>query len=139
MGVAAFFQTDRTEHRLGEPISVTLSIKNENDHDIYLFVPRGRAGGLQIKIKQGKGQVKDLLEEPEPGLVAEQKLAPGDTYSQQFPLGEWLIINEPGNFIVECSIEIETSNMSLRENERRATDTISVSTELHFTVLSGTR
>ena len=139
MRVAAFFQTDRTEYRVGEPIWVTLFIRNEGAHDIYLFVPRGRADGLQIRVKEGDGfQLKDLREEPEPGLVGEKKLLPGATYSQQFPLSEWLVINESGEFVVECSIDVETSNMSLREqNEQRAASTMTVSTDLSFTVLPG--
>jgi hypothetical protein len=137
MRVEASFQTDRTEYRLGEPIVVTLSVKNVGDQDIYIFVPRGRAYGLQINVKKGRGfHLKGLEEEPEPGLVGENKLQPGATYSQQFPLGDWLIVDEPGEFTVECSIEIEVSNISLREkNEQRVVTTTTAATDLHFTVL----
>lgn len=137
MRVAGYFQTDRTQYRVGEPIGVTIFVRNEDDRDLYLFVPRGRADGLRINVKAGEGfQLKGMGEEPEPGLVGEKRLSPGATYSQQFPLSEWLLISEPGDFVVECSIDVEVADMSIREqNEQRRSETVTVSTDLSFTVL----
>ena len=136
MGLQGYFQAEKKGLRLGEPFSVTFFIKNETDHDAYVLVPRGRADGVRITVKEGKNcQIKDMREEPEPGVVAEVKLSPGDTYSQQFPLSDWLIIKEPGSYTVECAIEIETCDASIRQKDVDSVATkIPFSTELHFTV-----
>lgn len=137
MGLQGFFQAEQEGLRLGEPFHVTLFINNETDHDAYVLVPRGRADGVRITVKEGLNfQIKDMREEPEPGVVAEVKLSPGDTYSQQFPLSDWLIIKEAGSYTVECAIEIETYGASIRQKDvDRVTTKVPISTELHFTVL----
>ncbi|MCZ7398029.1 MAG: hypothetical protein O8C59_05965 [Candidatus Methanoperedens sp.] len=81
MGLKGFFKADREEYHLSEPILVTLVIKNETDHEIYLFVPRGRADGIRITVKEGKNfQIKGMREEPEVGLVPEERLLSGEIY-----------------------------------------------------------
>ena len=120
MDIVGHIEAAKQEYQLGEPISVTLVVKNQGKDTAYLFVPTGRAGGIQIEVKQGQHfEVKDMLHEPEPGIQPEIKLGPGETLKQEIPLSEWLILKEPGSYIVECAIPIEVSRGSLREGDAK--------------------
>lgn len=135
MSLQGLFRTEKNELQLGEPFSVTLFIKNESDHDVYVLVPTGRADGLQITVNDGGNvQVKDMTAEPEPGVVAEEKLSPSETISRQFPLSDWLIVRAPGSYTVGCAIEIETREASMRsKGDDRGPTMVSIATELSFT------
>jgi len=137
MGLKGFFKADREEYHLSEPILVTLVIKNETDHEIYLFVPRGRADGIRITVKEGKNfQIKGMREEPEVGLVPEERLLSGEIYRQQYQLTRWLTLKEPGYYRVECGIEIESYNVSIsQKNLDRVATKVAISTDIHFNIL----
>src|SRR5438132_5022791 len=137
MNFQGLFELDRDKYRLGEPFWVTLVIQNLGDQNGFLFVPRARADGLQIIVKQGHGiHVKDLSQESEGGLVPEQKLPPNGTLRQRYQLSEWLIITEPGDYAVECAIEVEVYSTSLHEDDaNRVATRVHVSNDLRFTIL----
>jgi hypothetical protein len=135
VSLQGFFQAEKTELQLAEPFSVRLFLRNETDRDLYVLVPTGRADGIQISVKVGANvQVKDMMAEPEPGVVAEVKLSPGDSTSRQFPLSDWLIIKEPGSCTLECAVEIEAREASGQAKaEDHLTSIVAISTELNFT------
>ena len=137
MGLTGHFELDKEKYYLGEPLWVTLVIQNEGDQAIFLFVPRGRDHGLQITVKQGHGaHLKDFSREPEVGLVSEQRLSPNETFRQRYQLSQWLCITEPGDYTVECAIEIEGYNTGLHQNNvDRVSTKAMISTELRFTIL----
>lgn len=137
MDIVGYIEAGRREYRLGEPISVTLFIKNRGDKPAYLFVPRGRADGIRVRVKEGEGlRLKDMTEEPEPGLVQETKVAPGGTYSQEYPLGRWLVLDKPGSYTVECEVEVEGSDASLRDTGgKRMSLRTTIRSDVHFVVL----
>ncbi|MBZ0303812.1 MAG: hypothetical protein K8J31_28990 [Anaerolineae bacterium] len=112
-------------------------ITNESDDEVYFFLPRGRADGVQFRVQQAGGfEIKAMTEEPEPGLVGEQKLSPGSQFSQRYLLTEWLRFKEPGDYTVECAIELELYNASLRQKDvERTAAHVAISTPLHFTIL----
>ncbi len=140
MDIKGFFKAGREKYYLGEPIGVTLFIKNETDNDVYLFVPQGRDNGLRITVKEGKNfQISSLRDEPEVGLVPKVKLPVGGVYTQQYPLTQWLRFKEPDHYVVECALEVESYNVSLQQKkENRVVTLITISTNLHFSILSQT-
>lgn len=137
MNLYGHFELEQEKYGLGEPLWVTLVIQHQGDQDVFVFVPRGRADGLEITIKQGNGiHLKNLLQESEPGLMPEQRLRPNGTLRQRYQLSEWLIITEPGDYRIECAIEVEGYTASLRQdNGRRSATRVWISTDLHFTIV----
>jgi hypothetical protein len=105
---------------------------------LHILMPRGRAGGIQIEVKQGgNAQVKDMLHEPEPGLEAEIKIAPGETLRQEFVLSDWLILRQSGAYVVKCEIPIEVSRESLRVGEAmRSPKRVTIQSDVRFNVVS---
>lgn len=140
MGLKGFFTANREKYYLGDPVSITLVIQNETNKEVYLFVPRGRMDGIQITVKEGSNvQIKDMREEPEPGLVPEQELPPGETYRQQYLLTQWVLFKEPGHYTVECAIQIESYTVSLRQkNVGHISINVAISTDLRFTIVERT-
>jgi hypothetical protein len=116
---------------------VTLFIKNETGKEVYIFVTRGRADGIRIAVKEGKGfEIRDLRDEPDVGLTPEVKLFHGETHTQRYPLSQWLLLKEPGYYTVECAIQIESYNLSLRQNnEDRLPTNVIISTFLYLRIL----
>src|SRR5690242_12925117 len=53
MGLAGGFRIDRPSYRLGEPIDLTLALRNAGTDDLYVFVPHGRADGVEITVEAG--------------------------------------------------------------------------------------
>ena len=141
MSLKGFFTADRREYYLGDPIWVTLAIRNETDNEVHLFVPRGRVNGIQIAVKEGNDvQIKGMTDEPEPGLVSETKVPPGETYRQPYLLTQWLLFKKPGHYTIECTLEIEWYTVSLRQkNVNRVGTNVSISTEFHLTILTPVR
>ncbi len=135
MVLKGFFKADQDEYTLGQPIWITLFLTNSSDEDLYIFVPKVRSGGIQIDVEQGRGySLKDMTGEPEPGLVGERMLKPGGSCSQRYFLTQWLIFNEPGDFIVRISIRIEVYHSSIRERSERSPEHIAVSSDLHLRI-----
>lgn len=139
MDLRGSFTLDQEEHYLGDPIEVTLRIHNETDKDVYLFVPRGRAGGIRVAVKEGKNvQFVDMSEEPEPGLIPELRLPPGETHRQRYVLTPWLLFKEPGQYTVECVVPIEFYDVSLRQmgvqGVQRIGTSVELSADLRFTI-----
>lgn len=137
MSIVGHVEADKQSYKLGQPIPVTLSIKNEGKATAYLFVPTGRSGGIHIEVKQGeKVEVKDLLNEPEPGLQPEIRIAPGETLTRELFITEYLSFGEPGSYIVECAIPIEVSDQSLRlADEKRVSNETIVRSSVRFTIV----
>lgn len=137
MNLQGFFQLNKEKYYFGESIWLTLIIKNENEKDVYLFIPRGRDNGIQIIVKKGKDlYLENMTKEPEAGLVAQEKLPAGATYQQKYLLSQWLKITQPGDYKIECSIKTEAYNKSLDQDnlERMAMQMIFV-TDLYFIIL----
>jgi hypothetical protein len=132
------FELDRERYLVGEPIGVTLRIENCSERPAFLLVPRGRANGIEIKVVQGnKFELRDLLQEPEPGLLAETKISGGETFRQKYPLSEWLLLKEPGDYSIECTVTIEVSDKSMRNDSGgvvRIVETFTVSTQIPLTI-----
>jgi hypothetical protein len=133
------FELDQERYLVGETIGVTLRIENRSDRPVFLFVPRGRANGIDIRVVQGSEfELKDLRHEPEPGLLAETKISGGETFRQKYPLSEWLLLKEPGDYTIECRIQIEVSDKSMLEKPGetpRVVEALRVSTQLPVTIL----
>jgi len=140
MVITGHFELDQKQFHLGETLWVTLVIQNESDQAVFLFVARGRDHGLQITVKQGGGaHLQDLSREPEVGLVPEQRLSPHETFRQRYQLSQWLSFTEPGDYTVECAIEVEAYNASLHQDTvNRVATKVLISTDLRFTILPNT-
>jgi hypothetical protein len=136
MDIVGHIEAAKSEYGLNEPISVTAFITNASSDTLHILVPRGRAGGIQIEVKQGdKAQVKDMLQEPEPGLETERKIAPGETFRQEFVISDWLILKQPGTHVVACTIPIEVSRETLRAGEaNRSSKRVTIQSDIRFNV-----
>jgi hypothetical protein len=136
LDIVGYFQADRQEYQLGQPISVTLYIKNQGHEVAYLWVAKGRDRGIRIEVEQGHSfEMKGMLQEPESGLLPEIRIAPGETVRQEFLLSKWLTLREPGSYVVECSIPIEVANRSLRDSGgKRTSKHVTVRSKLRLTV-----
>ncbi len=138
-GLRGSFRTDRAEYRLGEPIWMTLELRNGADRDAYVFLPRGRADGIGVTVKNGRAgrdyEVGGLEREPEAGLVGEVRLEPGGSVTQRYLLTEWITFKKPGSYVVGCSAEIEAYPRSLREPDpERPVKRVIVSAEIPVTI-----
>lgn len=110
------FKTDRNEYYLGDSIWINLSLTNISDKDVFVFIPTGRVQGLDIHVKENEGyETKSLVQEPDTGLIPELKLAPLESYVQQYLLSKWLKFKKAGNYTIECSIPIELADFSIRD------------------------
>jgi hypothetical protein len=107
------FTVAAPQHRIGDPLGLTLELRNDGDADVFVFVPHGRADGVQIEVLDGPARALDLTNEPEPGLVGQTRLAPGETHSKTYPLGDWVAFDAPGRCSLACSIELETQPTGL--------------------------
>ena len=138
MDIVGTIQAAKQTYQLGEPITLTLVLENRDSDPTYLFVPKGRAGGIEIEVKQGNNfQIKNMLNEAEPGLQAELKLGAGETLRQQISLSDWLIVREPGSYIVAVTIPIEAGKKSLREDDAKgASRAVSIQASVHFTIVA---
>jgi hypothetical protein len=138
VSLSGFFTLDREEHFLGDPVEVTLVIRNGQSEDVYLFVPRGRAGGIRVTVKVGAdAELADMTDEPEPGLVGEARLGPSETSTQEYLLTRWLRFRTPGRYTIECAIPIEYSMVSRRRRHGPDdTTTLTIATDLHLTILA---
>jgi hypothetical protein len=110
------FTVDAPEHRPGEPLELTLELRNAGDADVFVFVPHGRADGVRVEVLDGPARALDLTREPEPGLVGETRLGPGATHRKAYPLDEWVVFEAPGRCSFACSIELETRAASLLDD-----------------------
>jgi hypothetical protein len=120
MTVSGGFSLERTTYHRGDPIPVTLQVCNDSDRDVFVFIPHGRANGIRVEVVDGDGlQVASLEREPEPGLVGERRIAAGDCEEQSFPLDQWLDVHEPGKYVLECTVELELADASLRDSARQ--------------------
>jgi hypothetical protein len=105
-------------HHLGSPIWVALELTNSSRTDVYTFLPRGRADGIDIDVKSGRAGVdyvvKDLTEEPEGGLVAETRIRAGESLVQQYRLTDWVAFQQPGVYVIRLSVALDANATSLR-------------------------
>ena len=114
--IRGWFEPERLDVASGAPFAVELVVRNDGDADAFVFVPTGRAEGLEIEVLEGADYALAGLEnEPDVGLVGERRLAPGEMYRQEFPLSRWLRLGAPGRYIVECRIRVQASDRSARE------------------------
>jgi hypothetical protein len=136
MDIEGRFEADRAEYRLGDPITVTLELVNPGHVDVYVFVPRGRADGLRIGVRQSTGyRLADMTAEPEPGLVAEVALPPSRSHRQVFPLSAWLFFTAPGTYDVECSLPVRIASASLRQaGAHRMEESRTIASVLRLTI-----
>jgi hypothetical protein len=133
-----FFQADRPSFVAGEPISATLVLRNDSRRDLYVFVPRGRAEGIELTVVEGPAEIKDMRQEPEPGLVGETRIGPGETYRQPFMLSDWLDVRQPGTVRVVCRIVLAAYSSSLRDAASpRLAESVEIATVIGFAVLPG--
>ncbi len=137
MNLQGFFQVNQQKYQLGESIWLTLTVQNQGNLNVYMFVPRSRIDGIHIAVKNGKDfLLKDLREEADVGLVPEIELLPSQIYNQQYPLSEWLRLKQPGDYTIECAIEIESYDASLRQQEQaRNASYVTISSDVQFTIL----
>jgi hypothetical protein len=104
---------------VGDPIDLVLRICNTGRDPLFVFVPGGRADGLQLRAVAGDGlEIAGPEGEPEPGLVGELRLDAGDCHDQAYPLGDWIAGGSPGTHLLECGIEVEVARESLRVDRR---------------------
>ena len=135
MNVRGTFELEPGTVAVGEHVDVGLVLRNDGDGDVYVFVPHGRADGLRVRVLDGEGaRVRGLESEPEPGLVGEKKLGPSETYRHVFPLGDWLTFERPGRFVLECAVELELFDRSLREGSPRNRELLEVTETLELQV-----
>ena len=119
--IRGWFEPERLDIRPGAQFAVELVVRNEGDGQAFVFVPTGRAEGLEIEVVQGEDYALTGLEnEPDVGLVGERRLAPGETYRQEFPLSDWLRLGAPGRYVVECRIPVQASDRSARDGDGTA-------------------
>jgi hypothetical protein len=138
MGLDGFFQADRPSFVAGEPISVTLVLHNDARRDLYVFVPRERAEGVEITVVEGLVEIKDMRHEPESGLIGETRIRPGETYRQPFMLSDWLNVRQPGAVRVVCRILLAAYPSSLRDAATpRLAESVEIATVIGFAVLPG--
>lgn len=96
-------------------------MRNEGDADAFLFVPTGRAEGLELEVLEGTDySLSGLENEPDAGLVGERRLAQGEAYRQEFPLSSWLRLGAPGRYVVDCRIRVQVSDRSVRDGDGTA-------------------
>jgi hypothetical protein len=115
MTVTGSFRLERPAVRLGEPIALVLRVCNPSDRDAFVYVPHGRADGVRIRVLSGAGLRPASLErEPEPGLVGELRLAPGDCHEAAFPLHEWIDVDAAGAYTLECALDLETTEQAVQ-------------------------
>lgn len=112
---------------------------NRGHEEVYVFVPRGRADGLRIAVRQTAGyRLVDMTAEREPGLVAEVALPPSRTHRQVFPLSDWLGFTAPGTYDVDCSLPLRIANVSLRRAAAgRKEESRTISGVLRLTIRPG--
>ena len=120
--VSGSFHLDAGPHRIGDPIPLVFRVCDTGADPIFVFVPRGRAGGVRISPVSGDGlELSTLEREPEPGLVGELRLEPGECHEQSYALGDWIDRGTPGTHRLECTIELEVAQESIRDSDARET------------------
>jgi hypothetical protein len=133
-GIRGWFEPERLDVRLDQPFSTELVVHNDGDRDEFVFVPTGRAQGLEIDVLEGGDYaVTGLENEPDVGLVGERRLAPGDSYRQELPLSRWLRLGAAGRYVVECGIPVQVSDRSVRDGGGTAL-TIEVASRIELNV-----
>jgi hypothetical protein len=137
MSLIGFFQIEHQINRLGESIRLEMVLENTTDRKVYVFIPRGRAEGIQITMLQGPmATLRDLRDEAEPGLVAETEIGAGETHRKSYFLTDWLIVQRPGDYRVECACTLDAYGSSLRDRDiKRVAKSVKIKTEIKFTVL----
>ena len=134
-GLHGAFEADRERYRMGDPIVLTLELRNDGDRDLYLFVPRGRADGVTFEVIGGfesNGYVVTGLEgEPEAGLTGETTLAPGSAIRQRYPLSDWLAFKRPGSYVIRVEAEVTVASSGLgRTDIEHRTGQSTITTEI---------
>jgi hypothetical protein len=120
--VTGSFHLDAGPHRIGDPIPLVFRVCDTGADPIFVFVPRGRADGVRITPVAGDAiELATLEREPEPGLVGELRLEPGECHEQSYPLGQWIERGSPGTHRLECTIELEVAEQSIRASDARET------------------
>ena len=137
MSVTGTFRLDRPAYRVDDPIPLTLALYNDSPRDVFVFLPRARADGVRVRVLDGQGlAVASLAHEPEPGLVGELRLGPQSRHEASFALDEWLERRGPGSYRLECSIEVEVADRSIRDRDQeRGASRVEVVTELELVLL----
>ena len=136
MELEGLFQTDRATYRLGEPIGVTLVLRNAGPRLLYVFVPRGRAEGVEVTVLEGPAAIRDMDQEPEPGLVGETRIDPGESYRQPYVLSNWLEVQQPGALRIACRVVLTVRATSLRHAiSPRAVKAVEIASAIDFFVL----
>lgn len=138
-GLRGSIGANRAEYRLGEPIWVALELANGGDRDAYVFLPRGRADGVRVSVRNAEAgrdyDVAGLGNQAEAGLVGELSIEPGGSVTQEYLLTEWIKFKVPGTYIVRCEVEIEAYATSLRQpDSERHAEVVPVSAEIRLTI-----
>src|SRR5688572_11674175 len=116
--INATFKTDQEKYQIGDPIWLKISIENVSQGPLYIFVPDGKANEIEFKVLNTETyKIIDTAEDRTVELIGEKKLDPGNSYSQQYLLNQWLIFEKAGSYSVECKIPIEYSNTSIRQKK----------------------
>jgi hypothetical protein len=120
--VTGSFHLDAGPHRIGDPIPLVFRVCDTGSDPIFVFVPTGRADGVRITpVSDYALELATMEREPEPGLVGELRLEPGECHEQSYALGDWIDRGAPGTHRLECTIELEVAQESIRAPDTRET------------------
>lgn len=102
---------EKTSIKAGDPVSVTLQVKNLSDHDIDLSANLDADTGIDsnfvFEVRDGQGNAVAKKEKKHPELVFGHPrpyvLHPGETLTEEESIGRLFDFSRPGKYTVRVS------------------------------------
>lgn len=117
---------------LGDPIWIKLTVTNTSRSSISLSLPHGRADGIALSVISGANyELLGMENDPEPGLVGDHTLLPGESCSKRYLISQWLTLRSRMTYEIECTIRLQVREM---DTDAAASDPMSTIVDVSTTI-----
>jgi len=139
----AFFATDKSEYRLGEPIYVLFTVHNVGDEEICYasggdYRGTSRHNRFTFTAKSALGiPVVDPLEGiyDRGGANDAMKVAPGESAVEEHLLNNWCDFKEPGEYLIQCTRTLNLAKGTQHDFRRGTTADFLIEAKLQIHIL----
>lgn len=103
----AQFSVDRPAWRHAADVRVRLTIVNGSGSAVIVLLPQPGSQSLAFDASGGPAEIVPATTLPEEGLTAEQRLAPGERVSLEYPLHERVRLLGASAYVIRCAVRLE--------------------------------